>query len=139
MNRVVSVDDKGLTYEADPRHSDLLLSSLAMTGCTGAATPGIKAVDRDEHAIKHDEPANASLNSDPDATIAAICSDMPTLIDDVEDPCGHGGEDKRLKDGISLCPIKSLKSTKKIDHRNVSCHKFDHWKTAHGTWMKMHH
>ena len=30
-------------------------------------------MDRDEHAIKHDEPPNNTLHSDPDDMIAAIC------------------------------------------------------------------
>ena len=63
-----------LTYEADPRHSDLLLASLSMTECTGAATPGVKPLDRDEHAIKTDEPQTPTLDPDPNKAIASICS-----------------------------------------------------------------
>ena len=73
INRIVRVDQDGLTYEADPMHTDLLLSSLDLVGCTGAATLAIKPVERDEHAVKLDEMTKPSLNTDPDATIAAIC------------------------------------------------------------------
>ena len=74
LNRIVKVDSEGLTYEADPRHSDLLLASLSMTECTGAATPGVKPLDRDEHAIKTDEPQTPTLDPDPNKAIASICS-----------------------------------------------------------------
>ena len=67
------VDQDGVTYEADPRHTDLLLSSLNMADCTGAATPGVKPLDRDEHAIKLDESSQALLEMDPDNAIAATC------------------------------------------------------------------
>ena len=63
----------GFTYEAEPMHTDLLLSSLDLVGCTGAATPAIKPVDRDEHAVKLDEMTKLSLYTVPDATIAATC------------------------------------------------------------------
>ena len=50
LNRIVSANDKGLNYEADPRHGDLLSSSLWLTPESSAATPGVKPVDRDANA-----------------------------------------------------------------------------------------
>ena len=75
LNRVVSVDESGLSYEADPRHVDLLMSSLTLDEKSHAATPGVKPTDRDDFANKSDEPTDFQLNdySDPDAVIAAIC------------------------------------------------------------------
>ena len=46
LNRVVSVNSSGLTYEADPRHCDLLMSSLELSENSKAATPGVKPTDR---------------------------------------------------------------------------------------------
>ena len=47
LNRVVTVNSAGLTYEADPRHCDLLMSSLELSENSKAATPGVKPTDRD--------------------------------------------------------------------------------------------
>jgi len=71
LNRLVSVGEHGLTYEADPRHTDLLMASMNLTSANSSATPGIKPVDRDEFATKGDELDTSQLS--PDAAIAAIC------------------------------------------------------------------
>ena len=42
LNRIVTLTPKGLTYEADPRHVDLLSSSLGLTSANSVATPGVK-------------------------------------------------------------------------------------------------
>lgn len=76
LNRVVSVDSNGLTYETDPRHCDLLTSSLNLNSSNSSATPGVKPHDRDDLAIKENEPETPLPDySDPDGTIAAICAE----------------------------------------------------------------
>ena len=74
LNRVVTITPEGLQYEADPRHGDLLTSSLSLSETSHAATPGVKPMDRDEHAEKSDEPDQINLldYSNPDQVIAAI-------------------------------------------------------------------
>lgn len=52
----MTADKDGFTYEANPRHTDLFLSSLNLDESSGAVTPGVKPTDRDEHAIKSNEP-----------------------------------------------------------------------------------
>ena len=42
LNRIVRVDPSGLSYEADPRHAELLVQSMNLQGCSPVATPGIK-------------------------------------------------------------------------------------------------
>ena len=75
LNRVVSVDSNGLTYEADPRHGDLLMSSLNLNLSNSSATPGVKPHDRDDLAIKENEPETPLPDySNPDSAIAAICA-----------------------------------------------------------------
>jgi hypothetical protein len=75
LNRVVSVDSNGLTHEADPRHGDLLMSSLNRNLSNSSATPGVKPHDRDDLAIKEHEPETPLPDySDPDSAIAAICA-----------------------------------------------------------------
>ena len=75
LNKIVAVTDRGLTYEADPPHADLLMSSLALTQANSCGTPDIEPTDRDNLADKTDEPANTKLNnadeSDPDAVISS--------------------------------------------------------------------
>ena len=44
LNRIIRITDKGLVYEADPRHVELLAKSLGMEDCKPVATPGIKPV-----------------------------------------------------------------------------------------------
>ena len=43
MNRIVSWDEKhGLSYEADPRHMEILLKQLKMIDAKPVTTPGTK-------------------------------------------------------------------------------------------------
>lgn len=79
LERVVSVDESGLSYEADPRHCDLFIKSLAVDDNTHAANPGVTRTDRDDVAEQSYEPESLQLNdySDTDAAIAAICLGTP--------------------------------------------------------------
>lgn len=65
---------EGLRYEADPRHGDLLSSSLNLTEASNASTPGVKPTGRDEFAEKTDELDTVDLldYSGPDRIISAI-------------------------------------------------------------------
>ena len=120
LNRIVRLDEDGLTYEADPRHSDLLLSSLDMAECTGAATPGVKPLDRDEHAIKSDEPQEATLGVDHDAAIAAIChGDCTTTTDDQwhidPGPLDDGSRSVREADRPNLARTSDAKAAPAVE------------------------
>ena len=79
LNRVEAVSSAGLTYEADPRHTDLLISSLKFTSANSKSTPGVKPHNRDELAVKVNEPDSTALDDYPnrDATVAAICDAGP--------------------------------------------------------------
>ena len=55
LNRVVGVTPDGLTYEADPRHTDLLSESLSLTEAKAVATPGSKDPEPDYDMVKTDE------------------------------------------------------------------------------------
>ena len=57
LNRIVSITDEGLTYEADPRHCDLLLNSLGLDHGNASGTPGAMPTERDGFAHKDNEPA----------------------------------------------------------------------------------
>ena len=45
LNRIVRVTERGLEYEADPRHVDPIAESLEITKAKPAASPGIKNPD----------------------------------------------------------------------------------------------
>ena len=79
FNRIVAVTSAGLTNEADPRHTDLLMSSLDLTPANSSSTPGVKPHDRDDLAVKVNKPDSTAHDdySNPDATIAAICAAGP--------------------------------------------------------------
>ena len=83
LNRILRLTDQGLTYEADPRHADLLLSSMGLTASNSVATPGIKDPEADYAATKNDE-----------------SSERPRL--DMGSEASHGGEQK----DASLCAIQ---------------------------------
>ena len=79
LNRIVTATDQGLTYEADPRHGDLLMSSHNLSSSSSAASSGVKPTDRDGIAQKHDEIQDFE-NLDyvnPNKAIAAICAQDP--------------------------------------------------------------
>ena len=48
LNRIVRIVEKGLVYEADPRHVELLAKSLGLQEGKPVATPGIKKTFEDE-------------------------------------------------------------------------------------------
>ena len=44
LNRVIRWTSKGLEYEPDPRHAELLIEQLALHGCKSLSTPGVKGI-----------------------------------------------------------------------------------------------
>ena len=42
LNRIVSWTDEGLTYEADPRHAEIVIKELDLTKAKGVCSPGTK-------------------------------------------------------------------------------------------------
>ena len=81
LNRIVTLGADGLTYEADPRHVDLLSSSLGLTSANSVATPGVKDPNPDYDSQKENEPENLPLESTGQhgtRIVAGITSDMVT-------------------------------------------------------------
>ena len=70
-----------MIYEADPRHTDLFMSSLNLNESNSSSTPGVKPTDRDEFAEKSNEGYNFLH---PDAVIAAICRGDPLPSEDAK-------------------------------------------------------
>ena len=55
LNRVVKITPNGLTYEADPRHTDLLAQSLNLSTSNSVSTPGQKDAEPCYEGVKDDE------------------------------------------------------------------------------------
>ena len=49
LNRVIRRTDRGVEYEADPRHGDLLILSLGLEQGASVKTPGVKPSDAEFH------------------------------------------------------------------------------------------
>ena len=54
LNRIVRINDRGLRYEADPRHAELLARSLSLEQCRHVVTPGVKEPYDEESSAAHD-------------------------------------------------------------------------------------
>ena len=59
LNRIVRVDEKGLFYEADPRHVDLIAESMGITTANSVVTPGVKNGDSELEGPKTNDTACA--------------------------------------------------------------------------------
>ena len=55
LNRFIKLEDSGLVYEADPRHTDLLAAGFGLQKCNGVSTPGVKDAEADHDMVKNDE------------------------------------------------------------------------------------
>ena len=42
LNRVITWTPKGITYEADPRHAELIVRDLGLEACRPVTTPGAR-------------------------------------------------------------------------------------------------
>ena len=52
LNRVITITTKGVQYEADPRHAELMVRNLSLDDSKGVETPGAKPVDLSLAATK---------------------------------------------------------------------------------------
>ena len=63
LNRIITLTDHGIQFEADPRHVDLLASSMGLSQSNSVSTPGIKDPDPDYDLVKNDESKNLPLSA----------------------------------------------------------------------------
>ena len=63
LNRIVRISDKGVLYEADPRHAEMLVKAFNLEGAKGVVTPGVKTVvDQDVDPAKVDAEATMEMH-----------------------------------------------------------------------------
>ena len=107
LNRIVAVHEDCISYEADPRHVDLLSNSLGIVEANSVGTPGTKDPEPDYDLIKTCEPEGfATLDGDlmksqikmPDAEISI----ESFIREPVSQSARHSVNG--LNTGISLCP-----------------------------------
>ena len=76
LNRILTYSEKGLTYEADPRHIDLLSSSMGLTAANSLSTPGVKDPEPNYSAIINDEDPAPPMSPCVDGgAVAAVMSE----------------------------------------------------------------
>ena len=63
LNRIVRISEHGLTYEADPRHAEMLIKSFHLEESKPVVTPGVKtSIDEDVDPQKVDAEASDGLH-----------------------------------------------------------------------------
>ena len=55
LNRITHVLPEGVMYEADPRHTDILVNSLGLSAANATVTPGVKEHEADPDVQKSNE------------------------------------------------------------------------------------
>lgn len=74
LNRILRVKDSGLTYEADPRHAELLARSLGLQQSRLVTTPGTK------YEGQRHEAQEEHIGDDPRDLVNAVTSKDPRRI-----------------------------------------------------------
>lgn len=94
LNRIVRLDARGIKYEADPRHSEILVKSLDLSGSI-CLTPGDKndAIKQDD-SPQHDMPDNFLDAPDSDNDNDEI--DEPNLLNSLRVRCVHINDEPKI-------------------------------------------
>ena len=77
LNRILTLDETGLTFEADPRHIELLARSLNLTECRKVGIPGVKR-PYDSHMEDEDSDTDDLEDSQTSSDAAALTNQIPT-------------------------------------------------------------
>ena len=89
LNRVVKITPTGLTYEANPRHAELLAQSLGLSSSNSVATPGVKDPTADYEAIKTNEIPQVTGFSDEAGEMREVIEKKTCSLLDVCDDTEH--------------------------------------------------
>ena len=75
LNRILRVTPSGLTWEADPRHCELLMRSLNLESSRHISTPGVRWVEDLEHGPSENETPPSHVASQEETYVdSAVCS-----------------------------------------------------------------
>ena len=77
LNRIVTFTKKGVLYEADPRHHELMLRNLGLGDAKGCVTPGVKPTSIVDEAPKEGapEPWDDSVWQNSEDHVSALLED----------------------------------------------------------------
>ena len=76
LGRIITWTPSGILYEADPRHIDLLSSSMGLTTANSISTPGVKDPEPNYSAIINDEDPAPPMSPCVDGgAVAAVMSE----------------------------------------------------------------
>ena len=111
FNRILALTADGLEYEADPRHVDLLASSMALSASHSVTTPGVKEPEADDSATKQDE-SNENQLLNPDGDNRKLMPKQQPGDESAQTQNGNGGavlgmEDKEKEKDV-LCYLSPL-------------------------------
>ena len=74
LNRCISYTDEGIIWEADPRHTELVISELGLRGAKGRNSPG--------HRLSEPDPSSAKLGPDQTAAYRPTAARLGFLAED---------------------------------------------------------
>ena len=79
LGRLLSRENSGYSLEADPRHAEILISSLGLKNAKGLSTPGVKLQPEEEAELtqKRLSPADTTLFRSCVMRAAYMCSERP--------------------------------------------------------------
>ena len=83
LNRIIRITEKGLLYEADPRHAELLAKSMGLEQSRSVATPGTKRPFSDEVMdlpISEDDATIATMDVDQREPRVKFSNDTPEVM-----------------------------------------------------------
>ena len=121
LNRIVTLTPEGLTYEADPRHVDLLSSSLGLTSANAVATPGVKDPNPDYDAEKQNESDRIDLDGTVPAESNAVVAALHVG--------GNSARTVKVSDDVSYFDVPAYSTIYGIHPRFLAATS-DGWKTA---------
>ena len=120
LNRVVEVKETGVTFEADPRHVDLLLKSLGLTEANAVLTPGVKQHEPDYNIVKTNEPDGLIKidDDDPIDSVKAVRLVGATGSNANREPDGHSFG--RSDDGKAALVVEGSTRSKVVKRVNMT-------------------
>ena len=79
LNRAIKWESTGITWEADPRHAEMIVEQLEMTGAKPVITPGLK--EEVKAGTEAERKVNLADANDPDCN---VCVEEPLRNDKIK-------------------------------------------------------
>ena len=121
LNRIVRIDERGLRYEADPRHCDLLIPSLGLQKGASVKTPGVKPSDPDQEAPKGEEGERYGRVIDPQGNVYSVTAqDADNPVSETLSPSDEGTATmQKIAKKAALKTLKEIVGDSSYDKKTV--------------------